>query len=325
MSAAVPVPLRFMIGARTLLTLRPRLVRVALTLREAREGQPAALPRLPADAQGYLLTSLPEAQIAAMRSEGMLALVRQRYTRSFVDLSAGFDHWFSGLSGNTRQGLKRKAKRLAAASGGALDIRRFRSPDELVAFHPVARALSARTYQERLLGAGLPEDLAMLQQRAACDAVRAWLLYLRARPIAYLCCTAVGDTLLYSHVGHDPDAAALSPGAVLQLEALRDLFEDRFSWFDFTEGDGQHKRQMASGGIACGDLLLLRPRLANRLLLTALGGFDASIAFAKRAARWVGVEAMARGLRRGARAPVAAPTGSPQSKGTRSTRAAERP
>ena len=37
-----------------------------------------------------------------------------------------------------------------AASGGALAVRRFRTPDELTDFHRIARAISARTYQERL-------------------------------------------------------------------------------------------------------------------------------------------------------------------------------
>lgn len=300
MNAAAPVPLRFMIGARTLCTVRKRLVRVPLTLRQAREGAVAALPPLAMGASGYLVTSLPEAQIGTLPHTGLLALVRQRYTRSFVDLSIGFDCWLAGLSASTRQGLKRKAKRLAAETGGAIDVRRFRTPAELAAFHPVARALSARTYQERLLGAGLPEDLAALQRLAAADAVRAWLLYLRGRPIAYLCCTADGDTLLYTHVGHDPAFAALSPGAVLQLEALRDLFGDRFGWFDFTEGDGQHKRQMASGGVACVDLLLLRATPANRVLLAALMGFDGSVAFAKKAIQRIGGQGLTKRLRRGA-------------------------
>lgn len=299
MSAAVPVPLRFMIGARTLLTLRPRLVRVAHSLRQAREGVRPDLPGLPAGAAGFLVTSLPDAQLDSLLRTGLLGLVRQRYTRSFVDLSIGFDRWFGGLSANTRQGLKRKAKRLAAESGGAIDIRRFRSPDEIAIFHPLARALSARTYQERLLGAGLPEGLAPLQRLAAADGVRAWLLCLQGQPIAYLCCTADDDTLLYTHVGHDPDAAMLSPGAVLQLEAMRDLFGDRFGWFDFTEGDGQHKRQMASGGIACVDLLLLRPTLANRAILAALGGFDGGVAWAKRIVHRIGADRLARQLRRG--------------------------
>lgn len=299
MTVAQAVPLRFMIGARTLFALRPRLLRVPRTLQQVREGLAPDLPALPADAHGYLVTSLPESQRDAVLRAGMVGRVRQRYTRSFVDLSIGADRWFGGLSANSRQALKRKVKRLAAESGRRIEVRRFRTPDEIAAFHPVARALSARTYQERLLGAGLPDDLGALQRLAAADAVRAWLLYLRGRPIAYLCCTADDDTLLYAHVGHDPDAAGLSPGAVLQLEALRDLFDDRFAWFDFTEGEGQHKRQMASGGIACVDLLLLRPTLANRAMLAALGGFDGGVALAKRIVRRTGAGGLVRRLRRG--------------------------
>ncbi|GAA0751139.1 GNAT family N-acetyltransferase [Sphingomonas sp. ABOLD] len=288
------VPLRFMVGARTLTTVRRRLVRVPLTLAEARAGGRPTLPALPVDAQGYLATSLPEAQSAALLGNGMLGLVRQRYTRFYLDLSLGFDAWFAGLSANTRQGLKRKAKRL----GG--EVRCYRTPAEMALFHPLARALSARTYQERLLGAGLPDDLADLQRLAAADAVRAWLLLLEGRPVAYLCCPAMGDTLVYAHVGHDPQFAALSPGAVLQLAALRDLFaEARFAWFDFTEGEGQHKRQMASGGVACVDLLLLRCTLANRALIAALAGFDRGMALAKRAVQRLGAEGVARRFRRG--------------------------
>ncbi|WP_333571006.1 GNAT family N-acetyltransferase [Sphingomonas sp.] len=294
MSVAQPVALRFMIGARTLASARRRLVRVPLTLAEARQGACPALPPLPPDAQGYLVTSLPDAARAALRHAGMLALVRQRYTRFHVDLSLGFDAWFAGLSANTRQGLRRKARRIAA------QVQRFRTPEEMAVFHPLARTLSARTYQERLLGAGLPDDLAGLQRLAAADAVRAWLLMMGDRPVAYLCCPLVGDTVLYAHVGHDPEVAAHAPGSVLQLEALRDLFaEGRFAWFDFTEGEGQHKRQMASGGVACVDLMLLRPTLANRALIAALAGFDGTVAAGKRAVTALGAERLARRLRRG--------------------------
>ncbi len=311
MSAAQPVPLRFMVGARTLASVRRRLVRVPLTLADARQNVCPVLPTLPPEAQGYLVTSLPEAQCDALRRAGMLALVRQRYTRFHVDLSLGFDAWFAGLSASTRQGLRRKARRIDAV------VRRFRTPEDMAIFHPLARAVSARTYQERLLGCGLPDDLAGLQQRAAADGVRAWLLVLDERPIAYLCCPVQGDTVIYAHVGHDATLAALSPGAVLQLEALRDLFaEGRFAWFDFTEGEGQHKRQMASGGTACVDLMLLRPTLVHRALILALAGFDGSVALAKRAVRSLRAERLVRRLRRG---PAV------QASGTRSTRAAESP
>lgn len=276
MSAAVP--LRFQVGARTLWHARRNLRRVALSLDDARAGAPPALPSLGPGDEGYFVTSLPAT--AAIDSARLLVHVRQRYRRYWVDLAPGEGAWWAGLSAGTRNQLRRKEKRLFAAGAS---IRRYAEPDEIAAFHPLARAVSARTYQERLLGSGLPADPAALRALAAADRVRAWLLLLDGEPIAYLCCTADGATLRYDHVGHLPEAHAHAPGTVLQMAALRDLFaEGRFARFDFTEGEGQHKRRLATGGVECVDLLLLRPTLANRALLAAMRAFDAAVALAKR-------------------------------------------
>ena len=81
---------------------------------------------------------------------------------------------------------------------------------------------------------------------------------------------------------------------------MQDLFgEGRFAAFDFTEGEGQHKRQFATGGVACVDLLLLRPTVANRAVMAALGGFDGAVALAKRGVRGAGLEGLAKRIRRG--------------------------
>lgn len=295
---ATRLPLRFQVGARTLFAVERRLIRVALGLGETLP----ALPALDRGVDGYAITSLPEAQLAELGGEGFITFVRQRYTRHFIDLTMGFDAYLAALSANTRSGIKRKAKKLAQVSGGALDIRRYRSPAEIEAFHTVARGISAKTYQEKLLGGGLPDDpgfIGAMVRAAAADAVRAWLLYIGDRPVAYLYCPIVGGTVRYDHVGHDPDVAELSPGSVLQLEAMRDLFADgRHRRFDFTEGEGQHKRQFATGGIACVDVLLLRPTIANRATVLALAGFDGAMALAKRLVARFGLQSIARRIRR---------------------------
>ena len=299
MSAAAPaiLPLRFQIGARTLAAVPRRLVRVPLSLADVLAGRVPVLPPLGPGDHGYLVTSLPVDRQAALDTRGLLAQVRQHYARYHVDLSAGEAAWRAGLSATTRGGLKRKAKKVTAMPGYA--VTRHRSPDEVACFHTPARAVSATTYQERLLGSGLPADPAPLMAAAAADRVRAWLLWLGGVPVAYLACTADGTTLRYDHVGHDPGHGALSPGSVLQAEALRDLFAERsFAWFDFTEGEGQHKRALATGGTACVDLLLLRPTLANRATLAALAVFDAGVATAKRAAAHPALARLARRLRR---------------------------
>ncbi len=278
----VSAPLRFQVGARTLLSLPRQMVRIAWSLDDGLARRIRTLPPL-GRADGYLLTSMPETLLPFAGSDGLLAHRRQRYLRYHVDLTIGRAAWQAQLSGNTRQSLRRKARKLAP--GGKLDVRQYRPAPELAEFHALARPLSARTYQERLLGTGLPELPDVLTLAAAGDGVRAWLLFHRGAPIAYLCCGADGETLRYDHVGHDPAFGDLSPGSVLMSEALGSLFDDRFARFDFTEGEGQHKRQFATGGMPCADLLLLRPTAANRVALAGLAAFDGAVALAGRAAQ----------------------------------------
>lgn len=298
MSVAARIPLKFQVGARTLFTLDRRLVRVSLSLDDALAGRRPALPLLDG-ADGYLVTSLPETQESqvAAAGQGMLVVPRQRYTRYFVDLSVG-EGWWTGLSSSTRSTLKRKAKK-----AGALTVHRYRTPDELALFHAVARGIAAKTYQERLLGAALPDTPAFVTAMtalAAADAVRAWTMDVDGVPAAYLYCPARGRDLIYEYVGHDPAFGALSVGTLLQVEALRDLLaEGRFARFDFTEGEGQHKRTLSTGGVACVDLLLLQRTLVNRAAVAALAAFDGGVARAKRAVAWAGLESVAKKVRRG--------------------------
>ena len=298
------LPLRFQIGARTIAAVQRRMVRVPLSLDQVLDGRVPVLPPLDRAAHGYAITSLPQDQLDAVArvGGGMIAHVRQCYTRHYADLTIGFEAYRAARSGNTRSGLKRKAKKVMEASGGMLDVRRFRTPDELSQFHAVARGISERTYQEKLLGGGLPEDAAFLQSMyalAAAGAVRAWLLYVGGEPAAYLYCPIENGIVRYDHVGHDPVYNDLSPGGVLMLEAMRDLYaEPDLRWFDFTEGDGQHKRSFATNGAECLDLLLLRATLTNRATIAALGAFDRGAAWGKLAvARW-GLAGLAKKLRR---------------------------
>ncbi|CAN5417873.1 hypothetical protein BH09PSE4_BH09PSE4_19480 [soil metagenome] len=302
--SAVPLPLRFQVGARTLASIQRQLIRVPLSLDQALAGRLPVLPPLDRDAHGYAITSLPEESRDAMAlsAKGMIAFVRQHYGRSYIDLSVGFEAWAAGMSGSARSTLKRKIRKVAEVSGGQVDVRAYRTPDELTRFHDIARRISMRTYQEKLLGAGLPDDAEFLRRMhamGAADGVRAWLLHIAGEPAAYLFCGSDGDTLRYDFVGHDPAFSDLSPGQVLQVEALRDLFADkRFARFDFTEGEGQHKRQFATGQVPCIDMLLLRSSLANRATTLALGGFDRLAALGKRAAQRPALKGLAKKLRR---------------------------
>lgn len=301
MTAPVSLPLR--IGAYTIGQVRRRLVRVPLSLDDALAGQLPALPPLE-KADGYWITSLPGSSLARlkwMRPE-LRCFVRQRYSRCYVTLDTGFDAYLAGFSARSRSTLKRKLRRFAERSGGRIVVLCYRRPEEIGEFHRHARGVSASTYQERLLDAGLPDGpdaIAGMSTLAAQGRMRGWLLFLDGEPVSYLYAPAEGSTLIYAYLGYDPVYADWSPGTILQLEALRMLMEERrFARFDFTEGEGQHKRQFATGDVECVDLLLLRRTPANLLAGHLLNGFDRSVAFAKRIVRCFGLDTLARRIRR---------------------------
>jgi hypothetical protein len=299
---AAPVGLPFRIGARTLWSVRRDLVRLPMPLE--RPAFLPDLPPLPPRAHGYLVTGLRAdlQQRLAVSHPLLRPFVRQRYQRSYVSLREGYDGYLAHFSAKTRSTLKRKVRKLAERSGGRLDIRSYSRPEEVGDFYRHARAVSATSYQERLLKAGLPEGegaLHWMRGLAERDEMRGWLLFLDGKPISYLFAPAEEDRLIYAYLGYDPDFAELSPGTVLQLEALRELMsERRFRLFDFTEGDGQHKRQFATGSVDCVDLLLLRPTLANLAVGAGLAGFDRAVSLGKKALAAAGLGKLARAARR---------------------------
>jgi CelD/BcsL family acetyltransferase involved in cellulose biosynthesis len=105
--------------------------------------------------------------------------------------------------------------------------------------------------------------------------------------------------LIYAHLGYDPEVADISPGSVLQYEAMRELMEEgRFRLFDFTEGEGQHKRLFSTGELECVDLLLLKRTATNLLAGWSLSAFDSGIAAAKTVVKRLNLESLARRFRR---------------------------
>lgn len=257
---------------------RARLVRVERTLDAALQDDVPALSPLVAGAQGYELTSLSLGSAAAVRQANpdFIAIERERYPRHYIRLDMGFDAYAARFSTKARAGLRRKTRRWIG-SAGKLDIVAYRRPHEIATFRNIAWALSARTYQERLLGAGLPSDRAAedrMQRLAAQDALRAFVLFHGDVAASYLYLPIADGCIRCTHMGYDPAYAALSPGAVLQLAAIEALFaEGHHRLFDFGAGDGAHERLFATDHVDCVDLVLLRRTLPNRLLASALSMF----------------------------------------------------
>jgi Acetyltransferase (GNAT) domain len=261
------VPFKFQLSDLVLASASLSLYRRSATLDE----EPLGIDDLPPpprldDAAGYVVWSQPIAQMRpalSLRREAVVYTPRQ-YHRYSAELSGDFEQYMSHFSSKTRSTLKRKLRRFAEASGGLVDWKQYRTAAQIAEFFPLAHLVSKKTYQERLLGAGLPSDptffaeaLALAQQ----DRVRGYLLFLDGKPISYLYCPVHDGIVAYDHLGYDPAYGSLSPGAVLQILALQALFaERRFTLFDFTEGEGQHKEVFSTRSLLCGDMFVITRR-----------------------------------------------------------------
>lgn len=291
----------FTVGSRRLLSVPRQLSTWAFSLEDVLAGALPAAP--PSGRDGVRVLSAPTARLAEItaRYPGFIAGGRQDYRRHYIDMGQSFEDYMAQFSGKTRSTLRRKARKLADDAGG-YTVTEHRTPAEIEAFLAAALPLSARTYQARLLDAGLPESpearRAMLEAAEA-DRMRAFLLHAGGQAVAYLSLPLAGQTLVYAYLGYDPDWARLSVGTVLQMDALERLFaEQRYRWFDFTEGDGAHKQMFGTHAAACSSLVLLEPTLANRTLLGARAGFDASVLGAKALAERSGALGRIRALLR---------------------------
>lgn len=274
--------LRYRLGEITIASLSTPVLRKVHRLQEIRQrsGFPS-LPSLSPGLEGFFIVSVPKPGVAGeLRREGdLVRYCAKAYLHSFIDLAQDFAAYQAKFSGKTRSSITRKVRKFTDSAGGE-DFRRYVRPEDMAEFFRHAREVSSQSYQERLLDSGLPADpsfLTELEAAASRNEVRAYVLFHRDRPVSYLYCPVVDNVLLYSHLGYLPDFASLSVGTVLQWLALRSLFDERrFSAFDFTEGESEHKRLFSTDQVPCSHHLLLRPTLRNQVCVRAHRNLDRS-------------------------------------------------
>jgi len=226
------------------------------------------------DVDGVLIRSHPVGEKIERRlsfKSGMIRYISSQYKRFYIDLKGSFEKYLTSFSSKSRSSLRRKVRKFVDYCHGNIDFRVYQSPAEISIFHHHAREVSVKTYQERLLGSGFPDSNTFLKeamQLAATNNVRAFLIFHDHCPIAYLYCPSQEGILFYRYVGYDPIYACWSPGTVLQYLALEYLFmESNFRYFDFTEGEGQHKEFFSTGCRKCADIYYLKRTMRNLIIV----------------------------------------------------------
>ncbi len=236
----------------------------------------ARTPRLPQDTGSTGFFFFPTYPVESppptlQRKNDWVYYTPYTFLNYYIDLQrlGSFSAYLQSFSGKSRSTLRRKVKRFAEASGGAIDWRVMSRPEEMDEFLRLALPLSTRTYQARLLGAGLPTSAqfaAGLKQAAGAGGARGYLLFFKEQPAAYVLCFCRNGVATYNYVGFDPDLQALSPGSVLQYLLLESLFASGdIAIFDFTEGEGAQKQFFATDSRYCAKTYVLRATAGNIL------------------------------------------------------------
>jgi len=268
---AETVRLNFRLGELTL--WRVELPFMVHACHEGESDPAMSFDQWPASIRGALLRSHPADEPLTRRTTlpDLIRYVPQQYERYTIDLGGTFDEYLQKFSSKSRSTLKRKVRKFTEHSGGTLRCEVYTQPGEMDTFHQLGCEVSAKTYQEQLLHAGLPAEDRFcneMKELASQDCVRAFILFDGEKPVAYLYCPVTDDVLQYAYLGYDPEYQPWSPGTVLQYCALESLFaEGRFKAFDFGEGEAAHKMFFATSSVRCADIYFFRRTMRNRLLI----------------------------------------------------------
>lgn len=285
-----PVPFKFQLGDWSLFSVSLPLQVRAVQLID--QTPPAVAPTPPTGelmpgSYGFLIRGLPIAAPLPVvsRVDDYLCYVPLQYQHCYIDLGLSFASYQKKFSSKTRSTINRKIRKYSEHCGGSIPWKAYKAPGEMRDFFRHARAVSKLTYQERLLDAGIPDTedfIAQTESLAAEQRVRAYILFDGERPVSYLYCPVQDGVLNYAYLGYDPDYMQMSVGTVLLWIAVEQLFDEAcFRYFDFTEGESDHKRLFATHQQQCANVFLVKKTIRNTAVIY-------SHLFMDRFSKWLG-------------------------------------
>jgi hypothetical protein len=208
------------------------------------------------------------------RAGAFIRYLKAAYRHHYIQIGASFDGYLATLNPRTRATILRKVRKFESIYGSEKSFGKYATPEEIAEFWPLARQVSAKTYQERMLGQGLPDDLEFrmaIDTLARAGRVRGYLLLADCQPVSYVFGPIIDHRIfLYDYVGYDSAFAGLSPGIVLQYYIIRSIFQEEcLEVYDLCVGDGEHKRIFANAYKECADIIYLKAEAKHQALVAA--------------------------------------------------------
>lgn len=188
-----------------------------------------------------------------------------------IEFPESHDAYWAAFSSKSRCKLRRKLKLF-----GECRLERIERSDQVAHFLEQAAKISKNSWQRDLLGDRIVNDAAELElfTRLAIEgALRSYLLWKNDEAVSFSIATQHNGVLMYEETAYDRRFVDQSPGQILLMKILEDLFEhDPPQLFDFGNGDAEYKRTFGNFESESGNIWLLRPGLRSRLIVAYLNG-----------------------------------------------------
>jgi CelD/BcsL family acetyltransferase involved in cellulose biosynthesis len=189
--------------------------------------------------------------------------------------------FFAELTSKYRNQLRKKEKVLIERFGTAFELKQYTKESEVQEFLDGASAINKKTYQYRMFGESVDNDVesvAEAQRAAAAGAFRSFILWHGNAALCFVVGHQRADgTYEHRKTGYDPAWSDVSPGIVTNMLLLQRLYEgpNRPLLLDFGSGDGDYKRMFSNESRQTSNPVLI-PRRARFML--AFWMMSASIA-----------------------------------------------
>jgi CelD/BcsL family acetyltransferase involved in cellulose biosynthesis len=194
------------------------------------------------------------------------ALLRPRFARPSVHYQVAIpdslDDFLAARSYKTRRNLRYYDRRLVAQLGDRLSLRTFSDPAELDLLFADTLEVSAKTYQHAL-GASFvdsPVQRAVFELGLRSGWLRAYVLYVDERPIAFWHGSAYRGVLGPGMTGYDPEFHEVRAGSYVLVRRIEDACADpELTLLDWGFGDAEYKRSLSDRSWVEEDLLVFAP------------------------------------------------------------------
>lgn len=204
----------------------------------------------------------------------------------WIEMGPSFEQYLATISAKARSAIRRRVRDLRAHGGGSLSLVRVEDESQVAGFLERATAVSAQSWQHRVLGERIAATAAhqdKFRDLARRRVLRSYLLEAGGEPCAFLVGYVLDGVYQYVETGFDERLEHLSPGTVMLYLVFEDLFgHAQPSAFNFGVGDGGYKRRFATRESADVSVFLLRRTFRNRARWASHRAFRVAGVIAKR-------------------------------------------